>query len=79
MEKNKRLLFGVNGLVWLFGTACTPLVNISSLINIVILFGTNKVVFLLLFEKPTSLNTFFHGHATYYALLHSVFTKLMQH
>ena len=55
-------------------------VNISSLINIVILFGTNKVVLLmLLFEKPTPLNTFFHGHATYYALLHSVFTKLMQH
>ena len=56
-------------------------VNISSLINIVILFGANKVVllFLLLFEKPTSLNTFFHGHATYYVLLHSVFTKLMQH
>ena len=56
-------------------------VNISSLINIVILFGTNNVVllFLLLFEKPTSLNTFFHGHATYYALLHSVFAKLMQH
>ena len=58
-----------------------PFVNISSLINIVILFGTNKVVllFLLLFEKPTSLNTFFHRHATSYALLHSVFTKLMQH
>ena len=56
-------------------------INISSLINIVILFGTNKVVllFLLLFEKSTPLNTFFHGHATYYALLHSVFTKLMQH
>ena len=54
-----------------------PFVNISSLINNVILFGRNKVV--LLFEKPTSLNTFFHGHATYYALLHSVFTKLMQH
>ena len=28
-------------------------VNISSLISRVILFGTNKVVFLLLFEKPT--------------------------
>ena len=55
-------------------------INISSLINILILFGTNKVVLLmLLFEKSTPLNTFFHGHATYYALLHSVFTKLMQH
>ena len=56
-------------------------VNMSSLINIMILFGRNNVVllFLLLFEKPTSLNTFFHGHATYYALLHSVFAKLMQH
>ena len=32
-----------------------PFVNISSLINNVILFGRNKVV---LFEKPTSLNTF---------------------
>ena len=69
----------------LYGYLVKPLllfrfVNISSLINIVILFGTNKVVLLmLLFEKPTPLNTFFHGHATYYALLHSVFTKLMQH
>ena len=59
MEKNKRLLFAVNGLVWLFGTACTPLVNISSLINMLILFGTNKVVFLLLFEKPTPLTLSF--------------------
>ena len=53
MEKNIRLLFAVNGLVWLFGTACTRLVNTSSLINMVLLFGTNNVVFLLLFEKPT--------------------------
>ena len=69
----------------LYGYLVKPLllflfVNISSLINIVILFGTNKVVLLMfLFEKATPLNTFFHGHATYYALLHSVFTKLMQH
>ena len=34
-------------------------VNISSLISMIILFGTNKVVFLLLFEKPTPLTLSF--------------------
>ena len=34
-------------------------VNISSLISMVILFGTSKVVFLLLFEKPTPLTLSF--------------------